>query len=167
MTVKSHPMHDGQARDNDEYEDERAPISRKFLDMFRTPARIALGIIFVAYSSIGTVIGVQSDLAPALTSRTDGLMLGYVIGFALAILIFTGELLLAEVSPFWYSVVLLPDVWYTYRLSGWIGAIIRTRVQAEPLIETVAVVIVTIIFSLAVAYFGERLLFGRRRRRKE
>lgn len=150
-----------------EYEDERAPIPRKFLDMFRTPARILFGVVFVAYSSIGTVVGVQSDLAPALIERADGLMIGYGAGFALALIIFLAELLLAEVSPFWYSVFLLPDVWYTYRLSGWIGAIIRAKVQADPLFETTATVIATIIFSLAVAYFGERLLFGRRRRRKE
>lgn len=157
MTVKSEYTSE-RARG---YPDPAAPISRNYLDTFRRPARIFAGVIFVAYSSIGTVVGVQSDLAPALAGRIE---LGYIIGFALALLIFFAELLLAEVSSFWYSVVLLPDAWYTYRLSGWIGAIIRAHVQSDPLIVTGIIVIITALFSLMVAYFGERLLFGRRRR---
>lgn len=143
--------------------DVAAPLPRAYLDSARTPARVFFGILFVAYSSIGTVTGVQGDLAPALAHRTDGLMIGYALGFALALLIFLAELLLAEVSPFWYSVVLIPDVWYTYRFSGWIGAIIRANVEADSLVVGATVVITTTIFSLAVAYFGERLLFGKRR----
>ena len=159
MKVKSRDYRDGRMV---EY-DIAAPLSRNYLDSARTPARVLAGVLFVAYSSIGTVIGVQGDLAPALAHRTDGLIVGYALGFALALLIFLAELLLAEVSPFWYSVVLIPDVWYTYRFSGWIGAIIRANVEADSLIVGAVVVITTTLFSLAVAYFGERLLFGKRR----
>lgn len=138
------------------------PIARRHLDSFRTPARIILGALFVAYSSIGTIVGVSGDLAPALAHREDGAILGYGIGIAVAALIFVAELLLAEVSLFWYIVVLVPDTWYTYRFSGWIGAIARAHIT-DPLTAMLATVVLTGLFALAVAYFGERLLFGKRR----
>lgn len=138
------------------------PLSRQYLDTSRRPARVLAGAAFVAYSSLGTILGVQSDLAPALASRTDSDILGYGIGLAVAVGIFVAELLLAEVSLWWYLVVLVPDTWYTYRFSGWIGAIIRAQVS-DAFTAQVATVVLTGIFALAVAYFGERLLFGRRR----
>ena len=138
------------------------PLSRQYLDTSRRPARVMAGAAFVAYSALGTILGVQSDLAPALASHEDGAILGYAIGVAVAVIIFVAELLLAEVSLWWYLVVLVPDAWYTYRFSGWIGAIIYARVS-EPFAAQVASVVLTGLFALAVAYFGERLLFGRRR----
>jgi hypothetical protein len=139
-----------------------APLSREYLDTSRRPMRVLAGAAFVAYSSIGTILGVQGDLAPALASRDDSAILGYGIGVVVAVIIFVAELLLAEVSLWWYLVVLVPDVYYTYRFSGWIGAIVHARV-ADAFAAQVATVIITGLFSLAVAYFGERLLFGRRR----
>ena len=139
-----------------------APLPRHYLDTSRRPARVIAGAVFVAYSSIGTVLGIQSDLSPALASRQDGDILGYGIGLAVAIAIFIAELLLAEVSLWWYIVVLVPDTWYTYRFSGWIGAIVRARV-ADTFTASLTTIVITGLFSLAVAYFGERLLFGRRR----
>lgn len=160
MTVKTVEM------DNGEVVGRRGsiapPLSRQYLDASRRPARVLAGAAFVAYSSLGTILGVQNDLAPALASRTDSDILGYGIGLAVAIGIFVAELLLAEVSLWWYLVVLVPDAWYTYRFSGWIGAIIRAQVS-DAFTAQVATVILTGIFALAVAYFGERLLFGRRR----
>lgn len=139
-----------------------APLPRHYLDTSRRPARVLAGAAFVAYSSIGTILGVQADLAPALAKREDGDILGYGIGLAVAVLIFVAELLLAEISIFWYCVVLIPDVWYTYRFSGWIGAIIHARI-ADPMAAQFATVAATGLFAIAVAYFGERLLFGKRR----
>ncbi len=139
------------------------PISRQHIDTARTPARVLAGLAFVAYSSVGTIVGMHSDLMPALARRPDGDILGYGIGAAVAALIFLAELFLAEVSTFWYIVVLIPDTWYTYRFSGWIEALVRSRVT-DPIWAMAVTVLATGLFSLATAYFGERLLFGRRRR---
>lgn len=138
------------------------PIPRHYLDNFRQPARVLAGAAFVAYSSLGTIIGVQDDLAPALASRPDGAILGYGTGLAAAIIIFVAEMLLAEVSTGWYLVFLAPDAWYTYQFSGWIGAIVEAR-MGETLVAQVLTIVLTSIFAVLVAYFGERLLFGRRR----
>lgn len=139
-----------------------APIDRKHLDVARTPFRVLLGILFVGYSSISTIDGVRSDLAPALLGNPDGATIGLVVGVLVALGIFVAEILLAEASIFWYLVVLAPDAWYTYRFSDWIDTILRPHLPAE--INAAFVTIpITILFSLAVAYFGERLLFGKRR----
>jgi len=157
MSIRSEPI-----RDREEHRSAASPLPRRYLDTARRPARVLAGIAFVAYSSIGTIVGVQDDLAPALAKRADGDILGYTIGVVVAALIFVAELLLAEVSIFWYLVVLIPDVWYTYRFSGWIGAIVTSRI-AEPFTAQLITIAVTGLFAVAVAYFGERLLFGRRR----
>jgi hypothetical protein len=140
------------------------PLQRGYLDAARTPARVLAGAAFVAYSSIGTILGVHDDLAPALAKRADGAILGYGIGLALAAVIFVAELLLAEASVFWYIVVLIPDTTYTYRFSGWIDTLARAHLAGtNPLIVMLLSTCVTALFSLAVAYFGERMLFGKRR----
>jgi hypothetical protein len=120
-----------------------APIDRRHLDTARRPLRILCGILFVGYSSIGTIIGVRDDLAPALG-------------------IFLAEILLAEAAIGWYLVVLAPDVWYTYHFSDWIGAIVKASMAPGFAADAVSIII-TALFSLAVAYFGERLIFGKRR----
>ena len=58
--------------------------------------------------------------------------------------------------------MLIPDVWYTYRFSAWIDAVLRPRLPSG-LVGSAIVVVVTAVFSLLVAYFGERLLLGKRR----
>ncbi len=141
-----------------------APISRKHLDTARTPFRVLLGAAFVAYSSLGTVVGVRSLLSPALAQAHDGPMVGLLVGILVALVIFGAEVLLSDVSLVWYLVPLAPDVYFTYTFSGWIGAIMRAQIEDEP-VATVLVVLITTAFSLGVAYFGERLLFGQRRGR--
>jgi hypothetical protein len=79
----------------------------------RRPFRVLLGAAFVGYSSIGTIVGVQSDLAPVLAGNPDGAMIGLALGFVLALGIFIAEILLAEAALFWYLLVLAPDAWYT------------------------------------------------------
>ena len=141
------------------------PLEREHLDAARRPARVIAGIAFVAYSSIGTILGVHGDLAPALANRPDGDILGYGIGVALAVVIFVAEILLAETSLFWYIAVLIPDVVYTYRFSGWIDALVRANsTDLNATLITLISFCLTALFSLFVAYFGERLLFGKRRR---
>lgn len=138
------------------------PIDRRHLDAARRPFRVLLGAAFVGYSSIGTVVGVQGDLAPALASTPDGVIIGLIVGCVAALGIFIAEILLAEAAFFWYVLVLAPDAFYTYRFSGWIGAIIRAHMQPGLTAEAV-VVLITAVFALLVAWLGERLLFGKRR----
>lgn len=157
MSVRSHRIEDER-----EARGTAAPLPRRYLDTSRRPARILAGVAFVAYSSIGTILGVQEDLAPSLANRADGAILGYGIGVAAAIVIFVAELLLAEAAFFWYVLFLIPDAWYTYRFSGWIAPLIETRI-ADPTLAQIVTVALTGLFAVAVAYFGERLLFGKRR----
>src|SRR5262245_7121357 len=97
------------------------PIDRRHLDRARRPFRVLLGAAFVGYSSIGTIVGVQGDLAPALLNNPYGATICLIFGFGLALGIFIAEILLAEAALVWYLLVLAPDAWYTYRFSGWIG----------------------------------------------
>lgn len=139
-----------------------APIDRRHLDTARTPFRVLLGVLFVGYSSIGTIIGVRDDLAPALAGRPDGPMIGLAVGIGLALAIFLAEIFLAEAALGWYLLVLIPDAWYTFRFSDWIDAVLRPQLPTG-VVAGVVIVTITALFSLAVAYFGERLLFGKRR----
>jgi hypothetical protein len=139
-----------------------APIDRRHLDTARRPLRILCGILFVGYSSIGTIVGVRGDLGSALANNPDAAMIGAGVGMALALGIFLAEILLAEAAIGWYLLVLAPDAWYTYRFSDWIGAIVHGS-MAPGIAADVLSIIITAVFALAVAYFGERLLFGKRR----
>lgn len=141
-----------------------APINRKHLDTARTPFRVLLGAAFVAYSSLGTVVGVRALLSPALAQVHDGPLIGLIVGILVALIIFGAEVLLSDVSLVWYLLPLAPDVYLTYTFSVWIEAIVRAQIEDEPA-ATAVVIVITAAFSLAVAYFGERLLFGKRRGR--
>jgi hypothetical protein len=138
------------------------PIDRRHLDTARRPLRILCGILFVGYSSVGTIVGVRDDLAPALAGNPDAAIIGAGVGMVLALAIFLAEILLAESTLGWYLLVLAPDVWYTYWFSSWIGAIVGASMAPGIVADAVSIVI-TALFSLAVAYLGERLLFGKRR----
>jgi hypothetical protein len=145
-----------------------APISRTHLDAARTPLRVFFGVVFVSYSAISTVVGFRDDLAPLAWSATPiagALTLGLALGLALAAAIFVGEVLLAEAAFLWYLPLLALDTWYTARWSAWIGTLIRAHLDADPLTEDVIAFVAIWGASLAVAYFGERLIFGKRRRK--
>ncbi|SRR6266487_4847057 len=145
-----------------------APISRTYLDAARSPMRIFFGVIFIAYSAISTVVGVRSDLSP-LAWSTAALMgpltIGAAIGIGLAVAIFIGEVLLAESSLVWFLPILAVDAWYTARWSAWIGDLIHAHMSASPLTKDALAILVTWGAAIAVAYFGEHLIFGKRRRR--
>jgi small-conductance mechanosensitive channel len=51
------------------------------------------------------------------------------------------------------------------RWSDWIGTLVHAHMQADTLVEDVLAAIVTWAAAIAVAYFGERLVFGKRRRK--
>lgn len=138
------------------------PIDRRHLDNARRPLRILCGILFVGYSSVGTIVGIRDDLAPALAGNPQGALIGAGIGMVLALAIFLAEIVLAEAAIGWYLLVLIPDVWYTYWFSDWIGAIIKAS-MAPGLAADALTIVITAGFSIAVAYLGERLLFGKRR----
>jgi hypothetical protein len=145
-----------------------APIARTHLDAARRPVRMLFGAVFVAYCAISTIVGLRGDLAPLAWSQqaiVGPLTVGLALGLALAFAIFIGEVLLAEGALIWYLPLLALDAWYTVRWSDWIGVLIHAHVQSEPLIEDGIAFVVTWAAAIAVAYFGERLIFGKRRRK--
>jgi hypothetical protein len=93
------------------------------------------------------------------------LPVGLLLGLALAVGIFIGEVLLAESSLGWYLPLLLLDAWYTARWSSWIGDLIHAHMQANALVEDGLSFVVTWGAAIAIAYLGERLIFDKRRRK--
>jgi hypothetical protein len=145
-----------------------APISRTYLDAARTPLRVFFGVVFVSYCAISTVVGFRDDLAPlawSVVPIVGSLTVGLALGLALAAGIFVGEVLLAESALLWYVPLLAVDAWYTARWSEWIGTLIRAHMQASAGVEDVIAFLAIWGASLAVSYFGERLIFGKRRRK--
>jgi hypothetical protein len=71
---------------------------------------------------------------------------------------------LAADEPFvWYALPLALDSWYTYRMTvPWVALIVQAQIDT-PATATATAIIISAVSSVAVALFGERLLFGRRR----
>lgn len=142
----------------------------KFLDV-RTRIRQSwpsvrkwLGVAFVAGSAGTTVFGFNEDIAP-LTQRLitdqivpDGwpaLAFGLVLGLAVALAIFFGQIYTAEHEQWiWYGLLLIIDTRYTYRLFDYIISAFNSPIAAE---------VLGWIAAALVAHFGERWLFGKRR----
>ena len=146
-----------------------APIDRKYLDTARAPIRVLFGLVFVSYCAISTIIGVQGDLSPlpwSVQPIASILTPGFLLGACVAAAIFIGEALLAEASLVWYAPLLAVDAWYTARWSDWIGILIHAHLQIDPLVEDILTFVVTWAAAILIAYFGERLIFGKRRSKR-
>ncbi len=140
-----------------------APLNRRYLDYFGTPARIIAGCLFIGYSGWGTVRFVQRDFDRVLGDQTwlsfpAPLMLGII----LAVCIFVGELITAEHYKQVYGVILAVDAFYTFRLTfPWLA--IMMGAASGPIWYGLTAII-AVVGSAAVAWAGEVLLFGKRRR---
>jgi biotin transporter BioY len=87
---------------------------------------------------------------------------GYVLGFVLALAITIWEWLAADESWGWYAVPLAIDSWYTYRLTiPWVLPLVAVHASDKATATTIAIII-SVVGAIAVALFGERLLFGKR-----
>jgi hypothetical protein len=140
------------------------PISRSYLRAAKSPARVIAGLAFIAYSSAATIQYVNSDLSSVLQGRLwIGMQAGYVLGLLLAIAITGWEWLAADEPFVWYALPLALDSWYTYRMTvPWVALIVQAQIDT-PATATATAIIISAVSSVAVALFGERLLFGRRR----
>jgi hypothetical protein len=144
-----------------------APLSRSYIDLARRPARLLLAFVLVAYSSVATVVVVQGafpDVAWWNAHLAGPFTIGAAIGVGIAALITLAELFLAEITMFGYLIVVACDAFLTYRFSTWAQDLLHSLVRVEGTIEDTIVLLLLIVASGAVAYFGERLLFGKRRR---
>lgn len=148
-----------------------APISRVHLDRSAPFLRVIVGIAFVAYCSISTITGINGDFARALAALFErygwpllfGLTPGLLAGILAATIIFIGEIYTAERAKPFYGLFLGPDAWYTYwSLDLWLGFIVRFFLPG--IIGIVAAAVIQIPTAISLAYFGERLLFGKRRK---
>ena len=111
---------------------------------------------------VGTVIGLGSSLASV---PKEGQVSMYEIAHSLAVGFDCTMVALAESAIVWYVPLLAVDAWYTARWSEWIGTLIRAHMQASAGVEDVIAFLTIWGASLAVSYFGERLIFGKRRRK--
>jgi hypothetical protein len=141
-----------------------APLNRTYLDHARTPLRVLFGLAFIAYSSIATIRWIDRVAAPAVGATTwIGLDAGVVLGVVVAIVVITLEFVLSE-EGWWYVLPFAPDVFMTHTMTvPWVSAIIISKSAGAEWAASLAFV-VSLGLSAAVAYGGEHLLFGKRRR---
>jgi len=89
---------------------------------------------------------------------------GILIGIAVTAIIITGELALFE-AGWWYAVPFIPDVFLTYAFTyPWVETLIVANSAAAAWAVPLSVG-VSLFIAVAVAYGGELLLLGKRRRR--
>lgn len=144
------------------------PLSRRRVDAAVPGLRLIGGVLFVAYSSASTIRGVGSDVLPALpgASLLPNLPDALIAGIVAAVAIFVLEIVLAERSRYGYMLVLAVDAWYTFRqLKPGMESIVRAR-ALSPFLVDVLTIAAGGALAIAVAMFGEILLFGRRRPRR-
>lgn len=142
-----------------------APFDRRYLDSAQTPLRVLLGVAFLAYSSIATVRLCAEFTRPLLGEAVWlGAPAGILIGIAVTAIIITGELALSE-AGWWYALPFIPDVFLTYAFTyPWVETLIVANSAAAAWAVPLSVG-VSLFIAVAVAYGGELLLLGKRRRR--
>jgi mannose/fructose/N-acetylgalactosamine-specific phosphotransferase system component IIC len=149
----SGPMHAG------------APFNRTYLDSARTPLRVLIGIAFLAYSSIATIRWFAEFTRPLLDGVVWlGAPAGILIGVLATAVIVGGEWALSE-AGWWYAVPFIPDVALTYTFTyPWVSTLIIVNSGSAAWAVPVSVA-GSLVISVAVAYGGELLLLGKRRRK--
>lgn len=162
--------------------DDTAPIARTDVDRFIKPLRWIGAAMLIGLSAQSTVGLVADDVTPAAGERTVDLpgplpvvALSQLIGYFVALLIFVLEIVLSERQKKAYRLVLGIDSWYTKRqIQPWIDAIFYTRIVTIPegadqwhvVGAWVATRVIGWGLGIFIAYYGEILLLGRRRRPK-
>ena len=143
----------------------RAPLSREELDRAAPWIRLILGASLIAWSSYTTIQGVGRDFAPLLTGSVAGVSMVIVGGLLVAAFLSLGEWLTSEHAPLVYSALLIIDARYTEQQIGpWIGALASYHLaDVSPFTTSVVSFVLSWGLSLAIARYGEILLFGRRR----
>lgn len=145
------------------------PLSRDLIDDLLPWLRILFGASFVAYCALSTLFGVHTDAVEILAAYATtiqhwvGLSLdpvGYILGVVVALVVFVGEVSTAERYPKLYLAFLAIDVYYSFSWSHVITRfVISDRIWAASVVEWLA----AFVMATLVAYYGEVILFGRRR----
>ncbi|NJL06346.1 MAG: hypothetical protein HC911_15855 [Chloroflexaceae bacterium] len=152
MAVTRRPL---TARPVTPYHEDRAwaaPMDRAYLDRTRVPARGALGLILIGYSTIATVVYINTLLAPSIgNSSIFGLDAGVLIGLLIAAILTAGQWFSNGYNWFAYAVFLAPDVWITYEF---------TYPLLAPIVPDWAFWF-AIAWAVFCARFGEALLLGK------
>lgn len=143
----------------------RPLLNRADLDRAGPWLRLFAGLFLLVWSTYTTIVGIGIDFAPLLIGTIYGIPVAIIAGLAAAALLSFGEWLTSETVPLVYSALLVVDARYTqWQISPWIDTL-----SAYHLKGTSAILIAVVSFlvswgmSLAIARYGEILLFGRRR----
>ncbi len=142
-----------------------APLDRNAIDRAAPWLRLFAGIALIAWSSYSTITGVGQDFSPILKGKMAfGLEATLVVGLLVAAFLSLGEWLTSEHIPILYSALLILDARYTEMQMGpWIDKLAAYHLQqASPWVPTVVSFLLSWGLSLAIARYGEILLFGRR-----
>lgn len=143
----------------------RPPLNRSDLDRAGPWLRLLAGAFLIIWSSYMTIIGVGLDFAPLLIGSIYGVPVAVIAGAGVAALLSVGEWLTSETVPLVYSALLIVDARYTQKQIGpWIDTLSTYHLGASSVIAAAVVsFLVSWGLSLAIARYGELLLFGRRR----
>lgn len=144
----------------------QAPLDRNTVDRSAPWLRLIAGAALIAWSSYTTITGVGADFSPVLAGRMAfGMEATLVVGLLAALFLSLGEWLTSEHVPLLYSALLIIDARYTeMQIGPWIAALAAYHLRSSPqLLSTVVSFLVSWGLSLAIARYGEILLFGRRR----
>ena len=159
MTVREQPTNHAPLRGI-----RSAPLTHTHLDKAGPWVRLLLGVAVIAYTGYTTISGVGADLAPVLVGAPPYMPLA--VGLGVAVFLSAGEWMTSEQVPLIYTLLLLIDAHYTERQIGpWVDSLVQYHLSAQPaLLTQVVSFIASWGLSIALARYGEILLFGRRRR---
>lgn len=141
------------------------PLSRDTLNNARPWIRLLLGAALIAYSSYTTIIGIGRDFAPLLSGNVYGIPMTLIGGTLAALFLSAGQWLTNGHFQLLYVALLLIDARYTQQQIGPpIDTLARFHLAGlHPLAPLVVSLCVSWFLSLAVARYGEVLLFGKRK----
>jgi len=153
-------------------------MTREHLDTAMPFLRVVGAAILIGISAQSTIQYLASDITPLTITSLGGQMvlngieLRLIIGVLVALGIFILELVLSERHKIAYRLVVAVDAWYTYRQIGaWFTTMWRawgpTDIRDGPYGWWAWALIQIPAFGVGVliAYYGEVLLIGGRRRR--
>jgi len=142
-----------------------APINRQTIDNARPWIRLLLGAALIAWSSYTTVSGVGRDFAPLLQGAVYGVPMTIIGGLGVALFLSFGEWLTSEHYQLLYSGLLIIDARYTQQqIGGPIDALAHFHLEKlPPIVPIVVSFLASWFLALAVARYGEILLFGKRK----
>lgn len=127
------------------------PLDRKYLWAATKPARVLLALFFLGFSWYSTEVEGSTFLLAHMEMpiRTAQIVAG------VAALLFTAAQWLTN-GTWWYIIPFAPDVYFTYRFTfPFVYDFFDGNVRF--------VYLGTLLWAMSVAYFGEVLLWGRRK----